>query len=167
MKITCFQYGFERYPLGTNVAQMLCLPTKVDTLRKLVGISYGKNTAPVVQIELRQRQRVSFETVPNTCHFHRLGRSFRVFQDPWKARRETYFSRQAQCFQVFSQTNVPKTLCQAIKSELLRVPFEGGEWHLKTHTLAVNIGVFVICAFRHRIRPLTNVAKTQCQAMKS
>ena len=45
--------------------------------------------------------------------------------------------------------------------------FEGGEWHLKTHTLAVNIDVIVTCAFRHRIIPLTNVAKTLCQAMKS
>ncbi len=77
-----FSVRFRKIPFGNECCANAVPADKVDTLRKLVGINYGKNTAPVVQIELRQRQRVSFGTVPKTCHFHRLGRSFRVFQDP-------------------------------------------------------------------------------------
>jgi len=52
-------------------------------------------------------QRASFEPLPKTCHFHRQGRSFRVFQDPQKECRETYFSRQARCFSTFYMLFVP------------------------------------------------------------
>ena len=101
MKMTCFRYGFERYPLS--------LPKfNLDDRRGVFAIIYPHKFPQSVYFcrqaqHLRsiRSQRVSFETVLKTRHFHRQVRCFRVFQDPQKARRETYFCRQALCFSSF------------------------------------------------------------------
>ena len=101
MKMTCFRYGFERYPLS--------LPKfNLDDRRGVFAIIYPHKFPQSVYFcwqaqHLRniRSQRVSFETVLKTRHFHRQVRCFRVFQDPQKARRETNFCRQALCFSSF------------------------------------------------------------------
>ena len=108
MKMTCFRYGFERYPLS--------LPKfNLDDRRGVFAIIYPHKFPQSVYFcrqaqHLRsiRSQRVSFETVLKTRYFHRQVRCFRVFQDPKKAHRETYFCRQTQCFSSFDLLFCPR-----------------------------------------------------------
>ena len=85
MKMTCFRYGFERYPLS--------LPKfNLDDRRGVFAIIYPHKFPQSVYFcrqaqHLRsiRSQRVSFETVLKTRNFHRQVRCFRVFLDPQKS----------------------------------------------------------------------------------
>ena len=99
---TCFRYGFERYPLS--------LPKfNLDDRRGVFAIIYPHKFPQSVYFcrqaqHLRniRSQRVSFETVLKTRHFHRQVRCFRVFQDPKKHTAKPTLVDRHCVFQVFT-----------------------------------------------------------------